>query len=285
MVRIIGKDANTKEGKVLVIDKKLPQIVLPENKVDMFIDWWNTDIRFEKTIPTSFTEGYLRVNGLNRYMTIEQDGIKSMIKTVARKLGSTYREVENKFKQFITDLDTIILYFKFKNGNSLELETYDLSNKIISNADISFGEESDVEDELSRKLSLGDYTSVNEYLEKLNYLIIGILATCMWYIATTTRNTKYIYENKTPVVTGRKKGIVQVSDTKFIKTPIYDMSKIRTVHVDKLVSRKKGWTYSHAFQVHGHYRHYQSGKVIFIEPYVKGKNKDFMAQTIIIEPE
>ena len=218
-------------------------------------------------------------------MTTEQDGIKSMIKTVARKLGNTYREVENKFKQFITDLDTIILYFKFKNDNSLELETYDLSNKIISYADISFGEESDVEDELTRKLSLGDYTSVNEYLEKLNYLIIGILATCMWYIATTTRNTKYIYENKTPVVTGRKKGIVQVSDTKFIKTPIYDMSKIRTVHVDKLVSRKKGWTYSHAFQVHGHYRHYQSGKVIFIEPYVKGKNKDFMAQTIIIEPE
>ena len=63
------------------------------------------------------------------------------------------------------------------------------------------------------------------------------------------------------------------------------MSKIRTVHVDKLVSRKKGWTYSHAFEVHGHYRHYQSGKVIFIEPFIKGKNKEFKAQKIIIEPE
>lgn len=40
----------------------------------------------------------------------------------------------------------------------------------------------------------------------------------------------------------------------------------------KLITRKKGWTYSHSFQVHGHYK---DGKVIFIESYVKGKDKPF----------
>ena len=63
------------------------------------------------------------------------------------------------------------------------------------------------------------------------------------------------------------------------------MTKIRTTTVERLTVRKKGWTYSHSFQVHGHYRHYKDGKVIFIESYIKGKGKPFKAQTTILSPE
>ena len=111
------------------------------------------------------------------------------------------------------------------------------------------------------------------------------MVSCLWYIATTTKSTKYIYEKKIPTVINRSKGIVQVSDTKTINTPIYDMQKIKVVKVETLSTRKKGWTYSHSFEVHGHYRHYKDGKVIFINPYIKGKDKEFKAQQFILTPE
>ena len=121
-------------------------------------------------------------------------------------------------------------------------------------------------------------------LEPVVKTLLSQLVTAMWYIATT-KSTKYIYENKTPVITGRKKNIVQVSNTKTINTPIYDLNKIRVVKVEHLQTRKKGWTYSHSFQVHGHYRHYRNGKVVFIQSYIKGKDKEFKAQQIILDPK
>ena len=63
------------------------------------------------------------------------------------------------------------------------------------------------------------------------------------------------------------------------------MNKIRVVKVENLASRKRGWTYSHSFEVHGHYRHYRNGKTIFIKPFIKGKDLDFKSQKIIIDPE
>lgn len=38
------------------INKRLPRIKLPANKIKMFADWWNSDIRFEDTVPHSFEE-------------------------------------------------------------------------------------------------------------------------------------------------------------------------------------------------------------------------------------
>lgn len=118
-----------------------------------------------------------------------------------------------------------------------------------------------------------------------SFQFIYYLATCLWYIATTATNTKYIYEKEHPVIVHRHKDVVTVSDKKVIKTPVYDMQKIRIVKLEKLITRKKGWTYSHSFQVHGHYRHYKDGKVIFIESYIKGKGKPFKAQTTVLAPE
>lgn len=43
----------------LRINKKLPQIVLPQNKNDYFIKWYDDDLRFQDNIPRSFERGYL----------------------------------------------------------------------------------------------------------------------------------------------------------------------------------------------------------------------------------
>ena len=47
--KVIYKNNSSDRSKILKIDKRLPQIIVPDNKLPMFIDWWNSDIRFEKS--------------------------------------------------------------------------------------------------------------------------------------------------------------------------------------------------------------------------------------------
>ena len=49
------------QRKVLKIDKHLPQILIPPKTRAMFINWWNSDIRFEKSIPHPFEKGYIKL--------------------------------------------------------------------------------------------------------------------------------------------------------------------------------------------------------------------------------
>ena len=166
-------------------------------------------------------------------------------------------------------------------------EIYGNDNYIISSITFKVGETESPEKEINLydKTLLEECKTIDDILNVFNWQNLSFLITCLWYIATTTRSTKYIYEKKNPIVTKRRKKVVVVSDTKTINTPIYDMRKIRVVKVESLQTRKKGWTYSHAFQVHGHYRHYKNGKTIFINPFIKGKNKDFKAQQIVLKPK
>ena len=274
------KDAN----KILKIDKRLPQIIVPADKIQMFIDWWNSDIRFEKSIPHTFNEGYMIIDNIHIQGGFSDLNIyNNLIKTIAQTFHTTFRNIENQFKDFLEKSKKLTLHFKFTAENAMFVETYDDDNRIMSNMEFAVGENS--EPERIVDFNNAKATDFDTVMEDMNFNNLAIMVSCLWYIATTTRSTKYIYENKTPVITGRNKGVVQVSDTKFITTPIYDMKKVRVVTVEKLTQRKKGWTYSHSFEVHGHYRHYKNGKVIFIKPFVKGKDKEFKAQQIILDPK
>ena len=277
---------NPDKSKQLKINKRLPQIHIEQKQVDLFIDWWNKDIRFQKTVPQSFEEGYLKCD-LN--FNIDADKFSNLIKASAKEYHTTYRIIENKFKEFINALEHITMHFKFIEDNSIYIDTYDFNNNIISNIQFQFGENSkDIEDEFSYEKLLGYMNSAigsDELMYGFNMLYMIILVTSLWYIATTRNTTKYVYENKTPIIKSRKKNVVNVSSTKVISTPIYDISKIKTKKVDGLIKHRKGWTYSHAFQVHGHYRHYKDGKIVFINSYIKGKDKEFKSQTIELKPK
>lgn len=274
------------KNKTLKIDKHLPQIILPYKKNKMFIDWWNSDIRFEKNVPHSFNEGYLIVETTDASVDELLDNYKNLIKDMAKNFKTTYRNIENQFREFFYASQKLTLYFKFLEDENLIIETYGNDNKIFSTISCKIG---NVKDEPEKEVILNQdilkFKSTDDIMNNINFTNLALLITCLWYIATTSRTTKYIYEKKTPVIAKRHKNIVKVSDTKTITTPIYDMNKIRVVKVESLSTRKKGWTYSHAFQVHGHYRHYKSGKVVFINSFIKGKNKDFKAQTITINPD
>lgn len=275
------------ERKKLKINKRLPKIILPANKLEMFANWWNEDIRFEKTIPHSFEEGYLFIENEHG---LTADKFSPLIKFTAKAYHTSYRNIENQLIEFLDLMKHIKLYFKFINDNTVSVEVYDGEDLLLQRIEFQYGADKDEPEprivlygeEAEKK---ADVTSLDEVLNNFGMQFVYYLTTCLWYMATTATNIQYVYEEKHPVVEKRHKGVVQVSDTKFIRTPVYDMTKIRKVKVERLITRKKGWTYSHSFQVHGHYRHYKNGNVIFINSYIKGKDKPFKAQEIILEPD
>ena len=277
---------NSDKKQQLKINKRLPQIHIEQKQIDLFIEWWNKDIRFQQTIPHSFEEGYLKCD-LN--LNIDINKFKDIIKQSAKVYKTTYRVMENTFKDFISMIEHTTIHFKFINNNEVYLNTYDKNNNIISRIEFEYGEDKkDFEEEFTYDKMYNIMNKSNnsdDLMFGFNLLYTIIFVTSIWYIATTRNTTKYVYEQKTPIITSRKKNIVRVSDTKVISTPIYDISKIKTKKVEGLIKHRKGWTYSHAFQVHGHYRHYKDGKVIFVNSYIKGKDKEFKPQTIELKPK
>lgn len=103
------------------LNRKLPQIIIPRDKLTMFMDWWDNDIRFETTIPKAFNEGYLLFKLPETDFT--SDMSKEAIKLLAKHGKYTYREVENRLKQ-LNDIE-LVVYFKFVSDMKLYFERYE----------------------------------------------------------------------------------------------------------------------------------------------------------------
>lgn len=214
---------------------------------------------------------------------------------------------------FIDNSNCIIVYFKFIDENRAKVELYLSNGSRFISGEVSFSKEDQTiydnkNNELVLNSSLSEDRSIinctignasteinldnwwynketyTKYISEFYRIIVQLFGCTMWYLSTSTNTTKYIYDNSK-----KNKNIEKViRDPQRIKTkstPIYDLTKIKEVKVEGLIKRRKGWTYSHSFQVHGHYRHYKNGKTIFIQSYIKGKDKDFQQQNIIINPK
>ena len=269
------------KDKILRIDNKLPQIILPQSKIGMFIDWYNNDLRLLGTLPEAYNEGYLIIE--NDIIQIDISKQSEYIKSLAKQLNGTYRQVENRLKYFIEDLEKVTMYFKYVDNN-IQIWLYGKDNTIVSKMSfqVQEGENSLVADRY-----IDEFTNWDDLLNEFNFYCVILLTSSLWYIATTTKTTKYYYEENRPRYTysANEKSIKSISKHKTINTPIYDFNKIKKVKVESLIKKRKGWTYSHSFQVHGHYRHYSNGKTVFINSYIKGKNKELQSQIITLNPK
>ena len=269
------------KDKILRIDNKLPQIILPQSKIGMFIDWYNNDLRLLGTLPEAYNEGYLIIE--NDIIQIDISKQSEYIKSLAKQLNGTYRQVENRLKYFIEDLEKVTMYFKYVDNN-IQIWLYGKDSTIVSKMSfqVQEGENSLVADRY-----IDEFTNWDDLLNEFNFYCVILLTSSLWYIATTTKTTKYYYEENRPRYTysANEKSIKSVSKHKTINTPIYDFNKIKKVKVESLIKKRRGWTYSHSFQVHGHYRHYSNGKTIFINSYIKGKNKELQSQIITLNPK
>lgn len=271
--------------KKLRINKKIPQIILPKEKNDCFIEWYDKDLRFQDKIPNSFNRGYLFIEStLYNKEQLNEEYYKKLFKEIAKVYKTTYRNIENLFLDYIDKTKNTIVYFEFE-GNFLNLEIY-LNNMLYHKVELDLTKTDNSKPNLTLlEIQTKLYNEGKTFQELYSHYCLILLTCCLWYLATSTKRTKYYRENKTQPYYYEKKEIINVKRNRVITTPIYDMNKIRRVKVEGLIKRRKGWTYSHSFEVHGHYRHYKSGKVIFINPYIKGKGKEEITQKIILKPK
>lgn len=274
------------KDKKLRIIKKLPQIYLPENRKEMLLKWYDEDLRFQDEIPKTFERGYLLMD--NFYEIKDAFNLSlhpNIIKKVAKEYKMTYKETEQLLLgKFINQSSDITIYFEFRHI-FLYIDLY-FNDEFINTTtiDISKTDKNEPNPKLIEVLDTMIKNGENLY-SLYAYQAFIYLQCVLWYLATTTKTTKYYREGEKNQFYHEKKEIINPKKNKYITTPIYDMGKIRKVKVEGLIKRRKGWTYSHSFQVHGHYRHYKDGKTIFIEPYIKGKGKEEITQKIIINPK
>lgn len=275
----------TKKNIPLRINKKLPQIVLPKEKNEYFIEWYDKDLRFQDEIPNSFDRGYLFIEGtLYNKEQLNNKIYRELFKNIAKDFNETYRAIENAFIDYINITKNTIIYFEFEN-NSLKMQIY-LENRLYHELTLNLSKlDSSKPNPTLLEIQAELYNNGKSLQEIYARYCLILLECCLWYIATTTKTTKYYRQEKQQPYFYEKKEVINIKRNKVISTPIYDMNKIRRVKVEGLIKRRKGWTYSHSFQVHGHYRHYQDGKVIFIKPYIKGKGKEEISQKIILNPK
>ena len=279
-----------KDLSELRINPLLPNIIISKDKINLFVDWYNKDIRFQKELPHTFEKGYIRIKSMLFSADISNYNI--FIKALAKQYNKTYRQIENMLKLYVDGINDVTVYFEFK-GDMFYNYIYRKDGKILSKAEARIGDNKQPSPEITlTRLSNNDINKLNneqEFIDdvqnKFNYFCLAICSTCLWYLATTTKTTKYKYKEKPKEEYNPNKRVVYVKENKNVTTPIYNLDNIKIKTVDRLINKREGYTYSHSFQVHGHYRHYKDGKVIFINSYIKGKDKPFKRQNIIINPK
>lgn len=265
----------------------MQRIKLPKKVLPMLEKWYDEDLIKENSVPHTFEEGYLIFEDADAL----DDNAKDEIRYIAKKTHAIYRNVE-KMYQMLNGKETI-LYFKFLSDNVLHVERYTdkmLIQKVTYKLDERNFEKLSSLDfiwKIQTEILGWNEKVAQEYIKaKTDYCVAMLIAT-LWYIATS-KSKKYIHDEVAfPLVrqSNKKKGSLKEVTSKKITTPIYDLGKTKIVSLEMLQKRKRGWTYSHAFNVRGHYRHYKSGKVIFVKSFVKCKNLETKDIEIIVSPK
>lgn len=301
----------------LKLNKRLPYIKLPKEKVNLFIDWYNQDLRTIKDIPRVFEEGYLEIDISDMVKTrtfsifeVQNDEEYENVKKLNQALEIAYSKIIIHFKGNTLD-DSVEIEGYCGTGdmlfrNSIDPKGNDLINKIknyivndalmgkdkVQRDDIE--EKQDYLPKVKRQLELNLKTrEPKEYSKNQSEFNVALCNNCraltlavIWYLATN-KAEKYIVDENTQIVEAKTHHKSKHRNhTRNIKTPIYDLVDNRTTTVERLIKKRNGWTISHSFQVRGHYRHYKNGKTIFIKSFEKGKGLDnFQSVNITISPE
>ena len=288
----------------LHIQKRLPYIKLPKEKVDLFIEWYNNDLRNLEEIPEVFTEGYIEINTsdlisvkIPSIFDIKSEEKYNNLKILHNKVLNTYSKSTLYFH--ILNINTVQLKGWYGDGEFAFNVEYDLKQDKLMRAMTNYilGEDRQHLPEIQNKLRLDLMSSEFEELKKrqdnfhreYGNVCFGLTLAVIWYLATN-KAEKYIVDETTQIIetehTNFNKKHKKHQHNRNITTPIYNLVDKRTTTVERLIKKRNGWTISHSFQVRGHYRHYKNGKTIFIKSYEKGKGLDDFQNTIItISPQ
>lgn len=290
----------------LYINKRLPYIKLPKEKIDLFIKWYNLDLRGLEDLPEVFEEGYLEVD-TSEYISMK---LPTIFEIKNEDKYNKLKELSNKTRETYSKM---IIYFHIQ-GSVLKLLGYYGNNESAFSVDFKLKEDETMKKimqyiastsnknfnhlpEVNEKLVLdlwkyNTFEDMNAEQKAFNRSLgdacFGLVVSVIWYLATNT-SEKYLVSNT------RTSESNQYADNhskhkhnhnRTITSPIYYLADKKPMTVDKLIKKRNGWTISHSFQVRGHYRHYKNGKTIFIKSYEKGKELDnFQNSVITVNPD
>ena len=232
-----------------------------------------------------------------------------IIKNVAKHMRITYNGTKEILEMTGKSQTNVVVYFEVLN-NFIDIYTYfitednhinnyvhvPLNKNIFQNDKISQDYTTVIYKKYINTLSKIDVTKISkedlphilydasrEYRISYCELSIVLLKTIFWYLISN-KTEKIFMEVKEPINNIKHKKYKHINKEITITTPIYDLGKVPTRKVNVLIHRREGWTYSHAFTVRGHYRHYKNGKVIFVQSYIKGDG-ELIGKTYNIKPE
>lgn len=290
----------------LLINKRLPYIKLPKDKIDLFIKWYNLDLRDLEELPEVFEEGYVEID-TSAYINVKMPTIFDI------KSEEKYNELKKLHNKVSVTYSKMIIHFTIKPNNIINIVGYYGDGEYAFNIEFNLKEDETVKkikqyiastsdrdykhlSEIQDKLFLDLYqfstmdemkTAQDEFNRKLGDSCLGLVISVIWYLATNT-SEKYLVSN-TKVVESHQNintNKHHKHHNRTITAPIYYLVDKKPITVDKLIKKRNGWTISHSFQVRGHYRHYKNGKVIFIKSYEKGKELDnFQNSVITVSPD
>jgi hypothetical protein len=257
-------------GKQLKINKSLPYIKLPKEKVDLFIDWYNQDLRAIKEMPEVFSRGYLEIDTstIFKYQTYSIFDLKTeeelqQLKAICNKLDSTYNKM--------------ILYFNYTNdlirgdefskedidnqpkGRRIDIEGYCNTGELVCKQSLSVNKD-DLTDKIrafimldknitypqvpytvSLNLLAKDITEVeqnqNEFNRKFINVCTALFTAVIWYLATN-KTEKYIVDETTQIIEAKHHtNKNHKSHNRAIKTPIYELVDRRQPTIKELVGQ------------------------------------------------
>ena len=290
----------------LNINKRLPYIKLPKEKIELFTKWYNIDLRELEELPEVFEEGYLEID-TSAYINVKMPTIFDI------KSEEKYNELKKLHNKVSVTYSKMIIHFTIKPNNIINIVGYYGDGEYAFNIEFNLKEDETVKKikqyiastsdrdykhlpEIQDKLFLDLYqfstmdemkTAQNEFNRKLGDSCLGLVISVIWYLATNT-SEKYLVSN-TKVVESHQNintNKHHKHHNRTITAPIYYLVDKKPITVDKLIKKRNGWTISHSFQVRGHYRHYKNGKTIFIKSYEKGKELDkFENSVITVSPD
>lgn len=298
----VGDKITYKQVPNLELDYKLPIISIPENKTIPFLKWYAEDISKNniKDIPEVFEEGYITIKSIP--CTFLNNCRAEYTKYLAHIEKMTFRQAETLLKEvYDAMLNDVVMHYKFINGLA-SIGIYSSKDcKLMITLPLDAYAERNPETPLS---SLGDVITVedtveisdascatnegHEFQNTMMMVYLGLFASAMWYMALYKNRYKYEKQvgreeiRETILNRPRPK---KINDTKILTASFYDLSRAPQSKVQTLIKKREGFEYSHQFDVRGHWRHYKSGKVVFIESFTKAKDKPRLQQNIILNPK
>ena len=291
----------------LNINKRLPYIKLPKEKIELFTKWYNIDLRELEELPEVFEEGYLEID-TSVYINVKMPTIFDI------KSEEKYKELKKLHNKVSATYSKMIIHFTIKPNNIINIVGYYGDGEYAFNIEFNLKEDETVKKikqyiattsnrdykhlpEIQDKLILDlcQFSTMNEmknaqdeFNRKLGDSCLGLIISVTWYLATNTSEKYLIHDTKvieSVSIKNKHNKHNKHNHSRSITTPIYYLVDKKPVTVEKLIKKRNGWTISHSFQVRGHYRHYKNGKTIFIKSYEKGKELDkFENKTIVVNP-